>query len=142
MVLTAAVLAGLIGTLFFTLVMYLGPTMGMPKMDVIGLVGTMVAEPGGSARAMGTVGHFVMGAVFAVVYAVIWAAGVGSATWVWGLIFGVVHGLVIAFVGMPLMMSMHPRAPEQEQGPKRLLGILIVHAVFGIAVALSYAALA
>lgn len=142
MVLSAAILAGLIGTVIFTIILYAAPTMGFPKMDIIGMIGTMAAEPGGAARAVGVIGHLIMGIVFAIIYALIWAAGVGSVTWVWGLVFGLVHGLGVALVGMPMMVSIHPRSPEREGGPKALAGILIVHAVFGIVVALSYAALA
>ena len=141
MAIVPSIIAGVIGTLVFTTVLYLGPMMGLPKMDIIGVIGTMVTEPGPAARAIGTVGHFVMGAVFAIVYALLWSAGIGSSVWWWGAIFGVVHGFIVALVGMPAMLSMHPRAPEQEQGPRRLIGILLVHAVFGVVVALSYAAL-
>lgn len=137
-----AILAGLIGTLVFTLLLYVGPMMGMPKMDIIGIVGTMVSEPGGTARVIGTVGHFMMGAIFAIIYAFLWSAGIGAVTWWWGAIFGVVHGAIIAFVGMPVMMSMHPRAPERQEGPKALVGTLMGHAVFGLVVAVSYAGLA
>lgn len=142
MVLGAAVLAGIIGTVVFTIILYIAPTMGMPKMDIIGMIGTMTVEPGGAAPVVGAVGHLIMGVVFPVIYALIWAAGVGTATWVWGLVFGLVHGLGVALVGMPLMASVHPRSPERESGPRALAGILIVHAAFGIVVAVSYAALA
>ncbi len=33
------------------------PRMGMPKMDMLGMVGTMVAQPGGAAQALGGVMH-------------------------------------------------------------------------------------
>lgn len=142
MAIVPAIIAGLIGTVVITILMYGGPMMGMPRMDIIGMIGTMVAEPGGTARAVGTVGHFMMGAIFAVIYALLWSAGIGAPIWWWGLIFGVTHGLIIAFIGMPAMTGMHPRAPAQEEGPKALIGTLMGHAIFGLVVALSYAALA
>ena len=103
-----AILSSLAGTFVMTALMYMAPAMGMPKMDIIGMLGTMFTPNQGAARVMGVVVHFMMGAVFAVIYALLWSLGIGGSTWAWGAIFGVVHG-VIALLTMPAMMKMHPR---------------------------------
>lgn len=38
----AIVTAGLVGTVVLTTLMYAAPLMGLPKMDMIGMMGTMV----------------------------------------------------------------------------------------------------
>ena len=135
---TAAVVAGLIGTAVMTVVMVMAPKMGMPKMDVMGVLGSMFSADAGTARWMGFVAHFVMGIVFALIYAALWNANVGEATWSWGLIFGLVHGIV-AIVAMPMMLGMHPRPSEMERSTKMMAGQIVGHLVFGLVVALTYA---
>lgn len=136
----AAVIAGLVATAVMTLLIYVGPMMGMPKMDMIGMLGTMFTEDRGQATIIGGVVHFMMGILFALIYAWLWSIGVGAATWLWGLVFGAVHG-VLAIVAMPMMLNVHPRPPKMELGPMMVAGIMMGHLVFGLVVALVYAAL-
>lgn len=136
-----AILSGLAGTLIMTALMYMAPAMGMPKMDIIGMLGTMFTPNQGAARVMGTVAHFMMGAVFAILYALLWNLGIGSSTWLWGVIFGAAHG-VIAMLTMPMMVKMHPRPPKMDSGAMMMVGLLAGHMVFGLVVALTYSALA
>ncbi len=135
-----AVAAGLIGTAIMTMLMYSAPMMGMPKMDIMGMLGTMVTPRKETATGLGLVIHFMMGVIFALIYAFLWRLGIGSATWLWGLIFGAVHG-VIAIVMMPMMLRMHPRPPVIASGPMTMAGQLMGHLVYGLIVALVYAAL-
>lgn len=134
-----AIVAGLAGTAAMTVLMYLAPMMGLPKMDIIGMLGSMFTSNKGTATILGLVMHFMMGAIFAIIYALLWSMGIGSPTWLWGLIFGAVHG-VVAIVTMPLMARMHPRPPEMEGGMLTMLGQLMGHMVYGLVVALVYAA--
>jgi uncharacterized membrane protein YagU involved in acid resistance len=92
-----------------------------------------------AATGVGMVIHFMMGAIFAIIYALLWSVGFGSATWLWGLIFGAAHG-VVAIVMMPLMMRMHPRPPEMVGGPMTMVGQMMGHLLFGLVVALAYSA--
>lgn len=137
----AAIVAGLVGTVFMTLLMMMAPKVGMPKMDVIGMLGTMFTANEGTAKIIGAIIHFMMGAVFAIIYALLWSYGIGGATWLWGIVFGVVHGLLAGMM-MPMVAKMHPRPPELEGGPKALMGMAMGHALFGLVVALVYAAMA
>ena len=141
----AAVIAGLAGAAAMTLLMMLAPRMGMPKMDIIGMLGSMVSKDAGRARVIGAVMHFMMGVVFALIYTFLWGRGIGSATVVWGLIFGLVHGLVVG-VMMPMMSRMMPSssagAASSSGGMAGLIGLVMAHLVFGLVVALVYVALA
>ncbi|MBX7233155.1 MAG: hypothetical protein K1X65_02150 [Caldilineales bacterium] len=141
----AAVIAGLAGTAAMTLLMMLAPAMGMPKMDIMGMLGSMVSKDAGRARVIGAVMHFMMGIVFALIYTFLWGRGIGSAAVVWGLIFGLVHGLVVG-VMMPMMSRMMPSSSTSAAGGSggmaRLIGLVMGHLVFGLVVALVYVALA
>jgi uncharacterized membrane protein YagU involved in acid resistance len=133
-----SIIAGLLGTLVMTLLMYLAPKMGLLKMDIIGLLGTMFTTSEGASRVIGTLAHLMMGVIFAIVYALLWTLGLGNSIWLWGLIFGAIHG-VIAVGMMPLMVKMHPRPPQMESSPMMVVGLLMGHLIFGLVVALTYA---
>ncbi len=127
------------------MLMYAGPVMGMPRMDIAQLLGSMVLPLGSSAFALGMMVHFVMGVVFAAVYAAVWNATGIDVTWWSGLIFGAIHTL-IAFAGMGMIMPMHREvkagnlASPVSGGAKGMMGMLMGHLVFGLVVALVYGA--
>jgi hypothetical protein len=133
----SAVWAGLIGTAVMTALIYMGPMMGMPKMDMIGMLGKMFTGNPSVAYPLGTVIHFMMGVLFAILYAWLWSLGLGTSSWAWGILYGLIHGAVAAMV-MPMMIRMHPRPPEMKMGGMSVVGILMGHAVFGLIVALLY----
>lgn len=133
----SAIWSGIAGTVVMTALMYAAPLMGMPKMDMIGMLGKMFTGNPSVAYPLGTLIHFMMGALFAVVYAWLWSLGIGAGTWGWGIVYGLVHGAIAAMV-MPMMIKMHPRPPEMQMGALAVLGILMGHAVFGLVVALVY----
>src|SRR3989304_10410113 len=87
-----AVIAGIVATIVFTAVLMMAPKMGMPKMDIVSLLGSMFSAK--SNPVLGWILHLMMGVVFALVYAFIWSLGFGAATWGIGLIFCAVHWLV------------------------------------------------
>ncbi|MBE9524169.1 MAG: hypothetical protein IMY76_03660 [Chloroflexi bacterium] len=142
----AAIIAGLIGTVVITMFMSMAPKMGMPKMDMVGMLGSMFGTP--SNRGLGLFIHLMMGVVFGLVYAYLWSAGVGSATLVGGIVFGIVHWLATGMMmaPMPLMhagiKSGDVPAPGaymiKNGGMKSFMGGLVGHAVFGLVVALIY----
>src|SRR3972149_1334072 len=121
-----SIIAGLLGTLVMALLMIMAPRMGMPKMDIIGMLGTMFTASEGTARVLGILAHFMMGVIFAIIYALLWSFGIGSPTWLWGLIFGAVHG-VVAMVMIPVVMRMHPRPTQMESGGMMVVGLLMGH---------------
>ncbi|MBI4336217.1 MAG: hypothetical protein HY683_00100, partial [Chloroflexi bacterium] len=63
-----AALAGVVGTLVMTAVMYMGSMMGM-KMDMPMTLGTMFLPRGTAAWALGLMMHLMMGIVFYIMYA-------------------------------------------------------------------------
>ncbi len=142
-----AVIAGIVGTLVMSMVMAMAPKMGMPKMDIVGMLGSMF-DPEGN-RMMGWVGHTMMGIVFAIAYAIGWSAfgSVGIGT---GAIFGVLHWLIAGtMMGAMGMMHAGIRAGTVDSpgvlmlnngGFMGFMGGLLGHVIFGVVVALVYAA--
>jgi hypothetical protein len=144
-----AIVAGLIGTAVISLLMAMGPRMGMPKMAIWEMLGTMFDPQGNSA--LGWVMHFMTGTAFAVVYAVLWSVGLGAPTLLWGALFGAVHFLLVgAMMGaMPVMHAGIKAGTVQAPGLLMLnngvmgfMGGLIGHIAFGLVVAAIYAPLA
>lgn len=143
-----AVVAGLVGTIVFTAVLMMAPKMGMPEMDIVGLLGSMFGK---EIQILGWMMHLMMGVIFALVYAFLWSRGFGAPTWVFGLIFGAVHWLIVGMV-MGMIPMMHAsiksgtvKAPglwmTNNGGIMAFMGGLVGHMIFGLVVALVYAAL-
>ena len=140
-----AIVAGLAGTVVISLLMAMGPRMGMPKMAIWEMLGTMFSKEGNLA--LGWTFHFMMGVLFAIVYGALWAVGIGSATPLSGVIFGAVHFALVglAMGGMPVMhagiKSGTVKAPGVlmlNAGVMGLMGGLVGHILYGLVVALIY----
>jgi hypothetical protein len=141
-----AIVAGLVGTVVISMLMAMGPRMGMPKMAIWEMLGSMFSKEGNVG--LGWVMHFMMGVVFAIIYAALWAAGIGSATWVGGVVFGAVHWLIVGLVmgGVPMMHVGIKAGTIQAPGVYMLnaggmmafVGGLIGHVLYGLVVALVY----
>ena len=141
-----AIVAGVVATIVMTMVMMIAPQMGMPKMDIVGMLGSMFNPD--SNRPLGMALHLMMGIVFAIIYTLLWNAGIGAVTLLWGVIFGVVHWLIAgALMGGVSMMHAGVKAGAVEApgiymmnngGMMAFVGGLIGHVVFGLVVALVY----
>jgi hypothetical protein len=150
-----ALVAGFVGTVVMTALMRMGASMGMTRMDMAVMLGSMFRRDEEGARRLGLPMHFVNGLVFGLAYGVAWWAlgpEPASAWWI-GLIFGAVHA-VVAMAAMPVMSGMHPRVRERAGvsgegaagevalpsfglggtgfGSMTPVGILMGHLVFGL----------
>jgi hypothetical protein len=149
-----AILAGLIGTAAMTAVMYTGYAMNM-RMDMPMLLGTMFLPKGTPAFILGLTLHFMIGAIFFVIYAALFnALSIESGLAGWSAIFALVHGAV-AGLAMGMMPAMHPRmatatgplvdvvpTPGVFASSFGLMGpiaVLALHLVYGVVGALSTA---
>lgn len=150
-----AAVAGLVGGIAFLLVVYMGRSSGMTRMDFLYILGTMMT-PGlkrPAAYVMGFMMHMAAAAGFGLLHAALLHAieveTVGAAAG-WDLLIGAAHGLVV-LVAMPMMlMAMHPLVQQGrlEQpgpamtgfGPMTPVGSLMAHAAFGVVTGTLYAA--
>jgi hypothetical protein len=86
-----AIVWGIVATAVFTMFSMIGGAMGMSRMDLLDLLGSVVARPGsGGSRALGAVIHHANGALLAIA----WALGVAlvdlPANWATGLLWGAI----------------------------------------------------
>lgn len=144
--LIGAIIAGIVGTIVITIVMEMAPKMGMPKMDMVGMLGAMFSPE--SNRTLGMAMHLMMGVVFAIIYALLWNLGIGTQGLLWGAIFGIGHWLIAGsmMAGMPMMHAgIKAGAIEapgifmlKNGGIMAFMGGLMGHIIFGLVVALVY----
>jgi hypothetical protein len=143
-----AIVWGVVATLAFTLFSLMGSAMGMTRMDILDLLGSMLAQPGSTAsRAVGAVIHHANGALLAIA----WAYGVAliglPANWLTGLGWGAILTL-LALLMLSTIGAVHPasRRGEQEDpglmatnfGAMTPLGSLMGHLVYGLVLGLTY----
>lgn len=137
-----AIVWGIIATAAFTLFSMMGKAMGMTRMDLLDLLGSVIAPPHTArSRAIGAVIHHVNGALLGIA----WAYGVvllgAQANWASGLVWGVVlWGL--ALVMMSSIGAIHPqirRGYEEDPGLAATnfgkmtpIGSLMGHLVYGV----------
>jgi uncharacterized membrane protein YagU involved in acid resistance len=145
----SAVIAGTVASLVFSVILAIAPRMGMPKMDIVSLMGSMFSAK--SNQTLGWMMHLMMGIVFALIYAFLWSSGVSGATWLGGLIFGAVQWLLVGMV-MGMIPMVHVgiksgvvQAPgmwmTNNGGAMAFMGGLVGHMIFGAVIALVYVAL-
>lgn len=147
--LVAAVIGGLIATAVMTAMMTMAPRMGMPRMDMPGLLGSVFGAPGN--RMMGLAMHFMMGVVFAIIYALLFTVVSDLSVVVLGVIFGIVHWLIAGFMtGMMPMMHQGIKSGDvpapgmymSSMGVMGFMGGLMGHVVFGLVVGIVYQVIA
>jgi uncharacterized membrane protein YagU involved in acid resistance len=117
-----AVMAGVVGTAAMTVVgLYVAPLMGMPAMNPA----NMLAEAMGGVGALGWLGHFMIGTLLAVGYALVAEAIPGPGV-MRGAIYGIAPFLLAQIAVMP-MMGM----PFFSGFGSMMIGSLVGHLVYG-----------
>ncbi|AKD03340.1 hypothetical protein POKO110462_16875 [Pontibacter korlensis] len=133
-----AVLAGIAGTAAMTAFLYLLSFITHRVMKVVCILGTMLlnrTQPDGSlseltsTKVAGTIAHYGVGVLFALIYLALWSSGVGLPTASWGLLFGLAHGLV-AMVVWYFFFMMHPNPPLITLRTY-LTTLIFAHIIFG-----------
>ena len=139
---------GFVATVVLTAIMYSTQSLGMTRMNIPYLLGTMFTPSRDRAKFVGVLVHFVNGWMFSLIYIAAFHSW-GQATWWLGAIIGLVHASFVLAVGMPIMPALHPRMANEQYGPtvvKQLeppgffalhygvrtpISVLAAHAVFG-----------
>jgi len=132
-----AIIAGSTGRMAMLLLIYGGPLLGLPRIDVVSALGSLAAPNKQDAVTLGGAIHFTMGVLFALIYAALWSMGIGSPTWWWGLIFGAVHGMLVMLM-LFVVLRRYPQMSELMNGLPVIVAILLNHMVFGLVVAFVY----
>ncbi|MBI2954864.1 MAG: hypothetical protein HYY30_11160 [Chloroflexi bacterium] len=103
-----ALLAGFVGTVAITILMYAGPVMGFPRMDIATMLGTMFVSDPSAAFIPGLMMHFMIGLILALGYAFLFASWLPGRPWVRGALYGLVPFLMANAIVMPMMGLIHP----------------------------------
>jgi hypothetical protein len=104
-----AVAGGFIGTLVLTTALSAASELGLTRMDLPFLLGTIVSSDRSRAKTLGYAMHFAVGQLFAMVYLGIFAA-IDQSGWGLGALLGLAHGVFAgtALVNV-LLPVVHPR---------------------------------
>ena len=109
-------LFGLVATSALTAVMITAQLAGLTRLDLPLVLGTLVTEDPDRARVAGFLIHLVVGQVFALGYATVFAL-LDRATWWLGGLLGLLHVAVALMVLLPLLPGLHPRMASHRAGP-------------------------
>ena len=144
-----ALVGGVIGTIVLTSGLRVAQELGVTRMDIPLLLGTIFTDERDRASAIGYVIHFVNGLLFALAYYGVFRA-VGHAGWLFGAVLGVVHASLSGGILLTaLLPAVHPRmgtpwtdaaeTPLLESpgfllanyGRRTLIWTLVGHVVYG-----------
>jgi hypothetical protein len=114
--LTSILLWGFVATIVLTTVMAAGQGLGLSRMSIPFMLGTMVTPNRDRAMLAGFMMHVVNGWLFALVYGAAFES-IGRATWWLGAGAGLIHGTFVLVVGMRMLPGMHPRMASERHGP-------------------------
>ena len=147
---------GFAATVLLTTLMAGSQGLGMTRMNIPYLLGTMFTPDRDRAKALGVVLHVVNGFAFSLVYVAAFHAWGGPAWWK-GALIGLVHSTFVLTVGMVALPGLHPRMAGESRGPTVVrqleppgflalhygvqtpLSIVVGHLVFGIVLGVFYA---
>ena len=144
----AVLLWGMLATMIMTLIMQGSQGLGLSRLSLPFLVGTFFTADRRIANIIGFLCHLAVGWLFALLYYFIFLR-IGTANLWLGMAFGLVHGVFVLVVVLPLLPEVHPRLATEYDGPsatRRLeppgfmglnygyrtpLVVLIAHIIYG-----------
>lgn len=139
---------GFASTVVLTTILSGTQGLGLTRMNIPYMLGTMVTPSRDRARVYGVGIHLVNGWIFSFIYVAAFQV-TGLFKWWFGAAIGLVHATFVLAVAMPVMPGMHPRMASEIRGPTVVrqleppgflgrnygvqtpLSVLIAHMVFG-----------
>lgn len=113
---------GFAGTVVLTTLMAASQSLGLTRISLPFILGTMATADRDRAKLVGFGMHLVNGWLFAAVYAAAFRSW-RRATWWLGVAIGLVHALFVLGVGLPLLPGLHPRMASEQRGPTPTRGL-------------------
>jgi hypothetical protein len=114
--LPSIVLWGFVATVALTTIMSLSHGLGITRISIPFLLGTMLTPNRDRALIAGVTFNLVNGWLFAFLYAAMLEA-MNRSGWQLGAAIGLGHALFVLAVGMPLLPGFHPRMVSEYYGP-------------------------
>ena len=115
--LPSILLWGFAATVVLTTLTLAGQSLGLTRIDMPFIIGTMVTPDRDRAKLIGYGMHLFNGWVFAIVYALFFE-NLHKATWWFGATIGAVQGVVVVVALLPLLPGIHPRMVSDFRGPE------------------------
>jgi uncharacterized membrane protein YagU involved in acid resistance len=149
---------GLASTVMLTTLMAGSQGLGLTRMNVPYMLGTMFTPNRDRAKVYGVILHLMNGWLFSLIYVAAFHV-IELFTWWFGAAIGLVHGTFVLAVAMPVMPGMHPRMASEIRGPtvvrqleppgflgrnygaRTPISALIAHVVFGLILGIFYSPL-
>lgn len=140
---------GMLATMIMTMIMQGSQGLGLSRLSLPFLVGTFFSADRRIASITGFLLHLAFGWLFALLYYLIFLR-IGAANIWLGMLFGLIHGVFLLVVILPLLPEVHPRLATEYDGPsasRRLeppgfmglnygyrtpLVVLIAHMIYGM----------
>jgi hypothetical protein len=107
---------GLIATVAMTTILQASQGLGLSRLSVPFLAGTMFTADRDRASMIGFVAYVLGGWMFAMLYFLFFSS-IGVATWWLGAALGFLHGLFLLVCALPLLPYAHPRMASEHDGP-------------------------
>lgn len=108
---------GFVASIVVTAVMSISQHMGVSRMSLPFMLGTMFTSNRDRASTVGFFAHLALGWVFAFIYAAAFQSWGRANVWL-GVGIGMVHVTVVLVAVMPTLPSMHPRMATEHHGPE------------------------
>jgi uncharacterized membrane protein YagU involved in acid resistance len=146
---------GFAGTVVLTTLMSGSQGLGLTRMNLPYMLGTMVTANRDRAKVIGVAIHLVNGWLFSLIYVAAFHVWGGPAWWK-GAAIGLVHSLFVLTAGMSAMPGIHPRMASVRQGPtvvrqleppgflaihygiRTPISVVLAHVVFGVVLGTFY----
>lgn len=107
---------GFAGTVILTSILAGTHGLGLTRMNIPYLVGTMFTPNRDRAKSLGVLVHVFNGWIFSFIYVAAFHLS-GGPTWWKGAAIGLVHAVFVLAAAMPAMPGMHPRMASESRGP-------------------------
>jgi uncharacterized membrane protein YagU involved in acid resistance len=107
---------GFSATIVLTTMSAAAQGIGLTRMNIPYMLGTMLTPNRDKAKLYGFVLHVAAGWLFSLIYVLIFES-LGVAGWWRGGLIGICHALFVLTVVVELLPGLHPRMASEQQGP-------------------------
>jgi uncharacterized membrane protein YagU involved in acid resistance len=146
---------GFASTVVLTSILAGSQGLGMTRMNIPYMLGTIFTPSRDKAKFIGAFFHFANGWIFSLIYVAAFQA-LGRSTWWFGGLIGIVQATFVLTMLLPILPALHPRMASEERGPtvvrqleppgflglhygiRTPVSVLIAHAIFGAILGLFY----
>ena len=139
---------GFASTIVLTSILSASQGLGMTRINLPYLLGTMLTPDRDRANLLGIGIHLLNGWIFSIVYVAAFHAAGSASAW-FGAAIGVVHAVFVLTAGMAALPALHPRMANEQHGPdvvprleppgflalhygiRTPVSVVVAHAMFG-----------